>query len=112
MACESMIKPGQTLAQRSEEVRVATKRLETALTQGRVQVVIGTNGGIAFRGWNVTERDGVSDACGYRVLTADGSSALRMAIARAEAVSGRKVNPRAVAMGVHSHDGGKTWDRH
>lgn len=110
MACESITRQGQSLADRMEEVRKALARLNSALASGAVKVVIAPNGAIAFAGW--AERDGVSDACAYRTLTAESSAALRLAIARAEGLSGRKVNARAVAAGHHSHDGGRTWGHH
>jgi hypothetical protein len=55
-------------------------------------------------------RNGISDACAYRKLLASGSPALRAALAKAEAMAGRKVDPQAIASGVHSHDGGRTWN--
>lgn len=110
MACETMRKPGQSLQDRMDQVRRALSRLEAQLTQGRVKVTIAPNGAVAFQGW--TDRDDVSDVCAYRSLTATGSSALRMAVTRAESMSGRRVNATAVAAGHHSHDGGRTWERH
>jgi methylaspartate ammonia-lyase len=110
MACESMRKPGQTLQSRIDEVRKAITRLEASIQAGRVKVAIGPNGAVAFSGW--ADRDNVTDACAFRTLTASNSWALRQAVVRAEAMSGRKVNTRAVAEGHHSHDGGKTWERH
>ena len=47
-----------------------------------------------------------------RRLSAKGSESLRRAVARAEALAGRKADARAIASGVHSHDGGRTWDKH
>ncbi len=110
MACETMRTPGQTLAERMEQVKRALQRLEQSIQGGRVKVGIGPNGAIVLQGW--TDRDGVTDACAYRSLTANNSWAMRQAVQRAEAMSGRKVNARAVAEGHHSHDGGKTWERH
>jgi hypothetical protein len=86
----------------------ALKRLEKALALGTVRVVIGTQGAVAFNGW--TDRAGLSDVCAYRRLI--GSAELRRAVARAEVISGRKVDARAVAAGHHSHDGGTTWGQH
>src|SRR5262245_59132806 len=110
MPCDTIWKKDQTLEDRNREVKQALRRLEQALTEGRVQVRIAPNGAIAFAGW--ADRDDVTDACAYRCLTAEGSSALRMAVARAQVASGRQVNPQAVAAGHHSHDGGTTWSRH
>jgi hypothetical protein len=110
MACESMRQPGQSLSERIDQVKKALARLETELTAGRVKVAIAPNGALAFAGWK--DRDNVSDACAYRTLTASNSWALRQSVARAEAMSGRKVNARAIAGGHHSHDGGNTWEKH
>lgn len=109
MPCDTILREGITLEQRVKAIDVALKRLEQYLTQGKVTIGIAPNGAIAFKGWNVGERDDVSDVCAYRTLASQNSWALRQAVARAETLSGRKVNPRAVAAGHHSHDGGKTW---
>lgn len=87
----------------------ALEKLDLDLLMGNAQVVIGAQGSIAFRGWQ--EREGLADLCAYRRLTAGNSPGLRRALARAEALAGRKVNAQAVAAGVHSHDGGATWSR-
>jgi hypothetical protein len=110
MACYSIKRPGQTLEQRGSQIKAALKRLEAALTGGRVRVTIAPNGAVAFAGW--ADRDDVTDACAYRVLSSENSWALRQAVARAQVTSGRQVNPQAVAAGWHSHDGGSTWGKH
>lgn len=94
----------------AEKMRAAIARLEAAIGRGSVNVAIGREGGIAFAGW--TDREGVSDICAYRALSAANSPILRRAIARAEGMQGRRLDPRAIAAGTHSHDGGKTWSRH
>lgn len=110
MPCDSTPRnPEQTIQERIREAERALKRLEAKLASNLVKVTIGPTGAVAFSGW--TDRDGISDVCAYRSLTATGSSALRMAVARAEAMQGRKVDPRAVAAGVHSHDFGQTWNK-
>jgi DNA-binding protein YbaB len=109
MPCDSTLKENQTLKERMTEVQKALARLESYLTSGSVKVTIGANGAVAFTGWK--DRDNVTDVCGYRTLSASNSWALRQAVARAEAMSGRKVNASAVAVGTHSHDGGKTWHK-
>lgn len=96
--------------EKKADQRSALARLEGSLRAGTVTAVIGGNGAIAFRSW--LDRAGLSDLCAYRKLTASNSPALRAALARAEAMAGRKVDPRAVAAGVHSHDGGNTWGNH
>jgi hypothetical protein len=110
MACMTALSQGQSLAQRMTQVEQALKRLEQYIQTGTVRIGIGTNGALVFNGWN--DRDGISDVCAFRSLTATNSWVLRQAVLRAEGMSGRKVNPKAVAAGVHSHDGGKTWGQH
>jgi hypothetical protein len=109
MPCDSQLKPRQTLAERALEVTKALRLLEAKLQAGQTRVVIGQNGALAFAGWTA-DRDGVSDVCAYRALAAKDSWALRQAISRAEAQSGRKLNPQAVGAGVHSHDAGRSWN--
>ena len=112
MPCDTKLREGETQETRSARAQASATRLEAALAAGRARVTIGPNGAIAFTGWPDEERDGVADVCMYRRLTAKGSFALRTAIHRAEAASGRKLNPQAIAAGSHSHDGGKTWGTH
>lgn len=88
----------------------ALKRLESQLEAGSASLVVGAAGSIAIKGWN--EREGLSDLCAYRRLLAMNSPQLRRAVMRAEAMSGRKVDAKAIASGMHSHDGGKTWGTH
>ena len=106
MACESF----NALPESLERIKTDIAKLEQGLQQGTVQVVIGTSGGITFKGWVTIS--GLMDGCVYRRLLSAGSPGLRLAIAKAEAMSGRKLNPRAIASGVHSHDGGSTWSKH
>jgi hypothetical protein len=109
MPCLSTPRAGQSLVQRMSQVEQALKRLEQALQTGSVRVQIAPNGAIAFVGWKAEDRVDVSDVCAYRSLASTNSWALRQAVARAESQQGRKVNAHAVAAGVHSHDGGRTW---
>ncbi len=109
MPCDTVRDPNQTLEDRNNQVKAALRRLEAALQNGTVRVSIGPSGGVAFQGWK--DRDDVTDVCAYRTLTAEGSWALRQAVTKAEAQTGRKVNPNAVASGHHSHDGGSTWHK-
>ena len=111
MACESFRQyQGQTLEQRNAEVKRKLKELEQKLWARSVQLGIGPNGAIVFKNWRREDRGGISDACAFRVLSAEGSWDLRQAIAKAEAESGRKVNVNAIAAGHHSHDSGRTWE--
>lgn len=103
------LRPNLTELQKQDQA-AAMARLEKALAAGTVSVVVGVSGSVAFKGWEDT--GGVSDLCAYRKLMADGSPALRRAIARAEVTAGRSVNYQAVNSGLHSHDGGRTWSRH
>jgi len=98
----------QTPEERLAQVTAALAELERLIKSGDVMVIIDkVTGAIAFKGWK--ENSSLSDACAYRLLMAKQSWPLRQAIARAEHLAGRKVNEKAVAAGVHSHDGGKTW---
>lgn len=108
MPCDT-VRPNVTPVVREEQVKGALRRLEAALKSGMVKVNIGPNGAIAFQGWK--DRDDVTDVCAFRRLTAEGSWELRQAVVKAEAMTGRKVNPNAVASGEHSHDGGHTWHK-
>lgn len=111
MACDTKLKQGQTIQQRAEEVRRSVLGLEQALKMRMVKPIIGPQGAIAFQGWD-NGRDGVTDACAYRRIMATGSALAKAEIARAEQMSGRKVNMQAVGQGAHSHDGGQTWHDH
>lgn len=110
MSCMSMVKDGQTLAQRMAETEKSLKRLEQSIQAGKVKIGIGQNGAITFAGWN--DRDSISDVCAFRSMTATNSWVLRQAVLKAEGMSGRKVNVKAIATGVHSHDSGHTWEKH
>jgi hypothetical protein len=90
--------------------RAALARLQQAIGAGTVQIVVGRAGAVAFKGWLDADRNGVSDLCAYRALA--NTPELRRALVRAEAMSGNRMDPRAIAGGLHSHDGGKSWDRH
>lgn len=106
MPCDSSprLTKEQIAAQANARALLARK-----LKLGQASVVISANGAVAFSGWGEQERAGLSDVCAYRKLLASNSPELRMAIMRAEARYGRKVDARQVAAGVHSHDGGKTF---
>lgn len=112
MACDSVLKPGQNIVARNREIGLALERLEAGLKAGTVTIGISPQGAIVFKSWGAVDRDGVTDACAYRRLTSKSSWALRQAVAKAEAQAGRKVNAQAIAAGVHSHDGGRTWGAH
>jgi len=111
MPCDTRRRVGQTPEQRRAEVSAALARLVQKLGQNIVRVVIGPQGQVTFAGWN--DRDAVTDACAYRTLAAQSSYELRVAVQRAEALQGKKVNPFVAATtGVHSHDEGATWTSH
>lgn len=109
MACESRLREGQTFVARVDEVKKALERLERYLSTGTVRIGVGPNGAVSFVGWQ--DRDDITDVCAYRTLSASNSWALKQAAAKAEAMSGRKINPAAVAAGWHTHDQ-KTWSTH
>ena len=99
--------PDQTVQQRQEKLD-ALKRLQAALALGTVKVIVGRTGSIAFGNWN--DRSGLTDLCAYRAIA--NTPEMRRALVRAEAMSGNKMDPRAIAAGEHSHDGGATWSKH
>jgi hypothetical protein len=111
MACDTMLKPGQSIQQRATEVRAAVTALDKALAAGRARIKIGPTGAVAFDGITAEERNAVTDACMYRRIMATGSPLAKAKIAAAEALSGRTINRQAIAHGHHSHDGGKTWHK-
>lgn len=113
MACESMLKPKQTVQQRIAAIAKAVALLDAKLKKKLVKPVVGPQGAITFKGWDdPVERDGITDACAYRRIMATGSALARAEIARAEQLAGRGVDRRALAGGTHSHDGGRTWGSH
>lgn len=97
----------QTQEQRDKEIRETLARLDSGLMDATIGIAIGENGAIAFTGW--TDRQRITDVCAYRALTLNNSFGLRLAVARAQATTGRTVNESAIAAGVHSHDNGQTW---
>jgi hypothetical protein len=110
MACETRLRPRQTLAERKAEVKKVIYDVNSLIAAGKVKPVIDKRtGAIAFQGFDENLRDGVTDACVYRQLMISGSSLTKAKIAQAEQIAGRSVNRQAVGQGVHSHDGGHTW---
>jgi len=113
MACESMKRPNQTLAQRKEEIKGIIAFTDELIRKGKVKVVVDKKtGAITFDGMTAQERGGVTDACTFRMLSNGGSFLAKQAIQKAELAAGRSVNRSALAQGVHSHDGGRTWSTH
>jgi hypothetical protein len=107
---------GMTPPQRKKQIDEAVERLNKALAVGEVKIKVGANGAITFidgkvRGAvaGILGSNKISDTCAYRKLLAISSPSLRAAVIQAEALAGRKIDPQAVASGMHSHDGGKTW---
>lgn len=109
MPCNTMLKKNQTAAQRATEVRKAAERIDKLLASRRIKMKVGPQGAVVFTGLTDTDRDGMTDACIYRMITRSGSAAAKMAISRAEQLAGRNVDRKVVAHGVHSHDGGASW---
>jgi hypothetical protein len=112
MACDTILAPRQTLAQRKEQVRKAASIIDKLIAQRKVGIKVGPQGGVRFTGISDSDRSGMTDACVYRMLSRSGSAATKMAIARAEQLAGRSVSRGALAAGVHSHDDGSTWSTH
>jgi len=109
MPCFSKLKAGQSVSERAEEVREATKRIDALIAARTVRVIVGPQGAVAFDGLTREQRDGLTDTCIYRQLARTGSHATQAAIAAAERTAGRQVDRKVVAHGTHSHDGGRTW---
>ena len=113
MACETYRStPQQTPQERADEIRRAVAGLDQALRMRTIKPVVGEQGAITFAGWTNENRKFVTDACAYRRIMATGSALARAEIVRAEQLAGRTVDRNVVGQGVHSHDGGKTWDKH
>lgn len=112
MACDTRLKAGQTITERKAEVVKTVAAVQAALVAGKIKPVVGPKGSIAFEGLTDSDRNGVTDACIYRRLLTSGSALALAQIQRAEQIAGRGVDRQAVAQGVHSHDGGKTWHNH
>ena len=112
MPCDTPIRPNQTVAQRIKQRNESLARLEALIQANTVKIILDKRtGALMFSGWKRDDdRGGVTDACAYRVLTSRNSAVLRSAIDRAEVQQGVKVNAKAVAAGVHSHDG-KSWGK-
>ncbi len=113
MACDNMRIGIQTLPQRKKQIADAVDRLNKALAIGEVGVKVGPQGAITFTGSAVSSILGsnkIADTCAYRKLVAMGSPSLQMAIQKAEMLAGRKIDPKAIASGVHSHTGGASWE--
>lgn len=109
MPCDTRLKPKQTISERIASIRTAMEKLDRMLMRRQVKVTVGPQGAVAFTGWSVDDRDGITDACAYRRIMVTGSALARAEIARAEQLSGRAIDRRVVAQGVHSHDGGNSW---
>lgn len=109
MPCDTVRKPQQTLAQRKEEVRRRMRTIDRLIATGKIKVKVGKQGAIAFTNLADTDRDGITDACIYRMVMLSGSAAAKLAILKAEQAAGVSVNKKVVAQGIHSHDGGATW---
>ena len=109
MPCDSMRLPNQTMSERVTEVRTAAQRIDKMLAARKIGVKVGPQGAVTFTGLSEADRSRMTDACIYRRIMQSGSAASKIAIARAEQLSGVRVNKSVVANGVHSHDGGATW---
>jgi hypothetical protein len=111
--CDTKIwDPSQSLSERKAEVKRIIDLVAREIVAGRVVPKVGAQGAIAFAGLTNEMRGGVSDACVLRRILATGSAMAKQQIARAEQLAGRRVDNRAVAGGVHSHDGGASWSSH
>lgn len=111
MPCDTIRNPGETEAERRKKVQDAMDNLRRKLGSGEVSVIVGPQGAVGFRNWSKADRNGVTDVCAYRKLRSVNAWELRQAVNKAEALAGRNVDARQVAMGMHTHDG-KNWGKH
>lgn len=94
-----------------QKQRDALAKLAKAIGAGKVQVVVAKGtGAFALKGWADSDREGVSDLCAYRALM--NAPEMRMAVRKAQVMANTPLSARAIATGLHSHDGGKTWGTH
>ena len=113
MPCDTSRLPGQTLTERKQEIRATVDKLAKALAAGKIKPTIGPQGAVAFVGWEDRDRNRITDSCALaRTLLTSGSALALNAIQKAEMLAGRKVDRHQVAIGAHSHDGGKNWHSH
>jgi len=115
MACDTRLRQRQTISERKEEVKKALTQLEKLIAAGKVSVRVGKEGigkgAVAFMGWADNERNGLTDACALRLLTATGSQLTKLKLAQAQQMAGVSINRQVIGQGVHSHDGGATWHK-
>lgn len=112
MPCDTRRLPNQTISQRKEEIRTTIAKLSAAIIAGKVRPKVSKEGGIVFDGWLNQDRNRITDACALRQVTATGSALALQAIQRAEILAGRKLDRQAIAQGLHSHDGGRSFHHH
>lgn len=110
MPCDRTLAENETVTMRKETIREKTEKLSKDLASGKVKVVIGPQGAIAFQGW--TDRGPVTDVCAYRRLMSSSSALAKQAILKAEQLAGRSINKQVIGQGAHSHDGGINWHSH
>lgn len=108
MVCD-LTQKKETPEQARARVTKALAALAAGLQGNKISIEISPSGAIAFKGWQASERGGLSDTCAYRLMQQKHGFALTRALAAAELKSGRKVSIGQISAGTHSHDGGKTW---
>lgn len=102
--------PTATPAKKAKQ-REALTKLQASIGAGSVEVIVAKGtGAFALKGWGAADREDISDLCAYRALM--NTPEMRRAVMRAQVMSNTPLSARAVASGVHSHDGGKTWGTH
>ena len=111
MPCDTVRQqPKQTLAERKREVTKAQGTIERMISTGQVKVKVDKKtGGVVLIDVPANVRVGITAACIVRRIMTRGSISARQAIVKAERLAGRSVDKKAIAAGLHSHDGGATW---
>lgn len=112
MPCPTYVRQNQTAVERQAEIQETLARLEQSIVSGRVTAIVGQQGAVTLSGWSKADRAGVTDVCALQRLRQTGSAAMLHALQVAEQRAGRQVDWQAIAAGVHSHDGGRTWSAH
>lgn len=99
-----------TFHERIAEIQQAITKLDRAIIRRQIKPVVGPQGAITFAGWQADDKVGITDACAYRRLMVSGSALAKAEIARAEQRAGRGVDRKVLSTGIHSHDGGMSWN--
>lgn len=94
--CRRPMTAEEILEAEAARTAAVTETVSKALVAGTVRLQVSARGGIEFSGLGAGLRDGLSDEVIYRNILVNGSASAKAAIARAEQMSGRRVDPKIV----------------